>query len=172
MWSLIAIFSVLTLLLTGLLAIVRVKDSAGRVNNVLLMHYLAIAIWAVTCIGSIVSDLQRPPFQKSTSIRKRVRSLTPLSGSKHHNTVLWGLIIISITYVLRRPEWARMIIDAIRAWSKQKSDNYVKEMLAQHAIFNPEDRYWVERFVKILDGQSSSSHNKRESVNETEYEEH
>ncbi len=154
----IGVISVFLLLLIGLV-LAWARDSAGRKNNVLLIYYTTVAIWGTACIGGIVVDLKAVTAKRSVSVQSRSKSRTRMlkaagSGSLpvggHYGVVLWGMIINSVIYVLRRPEWARMIIDAIRAWSKGRAQKYWMEMLIQQGIHHPEDREWTKEMVGLV----------------------
>lgn len=139
---LIAIFTIIFL---GLLFL-KTKDSSGKPNNALLIFYLAVSLWITAGLGGIYNQIY-PSREASLGASKRISKSRPISKhSGHYNLILWGLILCSGVYVVRRPEWAGMIIDGIAAWRGKDLDRS-KEMLIQHALLNPEDRDFVRELL-------------------------
>lgn len=145
------------------------EDSAGRQNNVLLMYYMATSVWVVGCVGAVVvQSLQAyAQFHAILKVAHQKRGAKAFAWTiinSHYSLILWGLIVFGIIYVLRRPEWSRMIIDAMSAWRSNRSTRYAEEILVQHALFHKEDREWAHKAISLLrttdpksDTQKSSS---------------
>lgn len=147
----------LFILVLVLLIFTTTEDSAGRPNNVLLIYYVAVALWVVGCMGGVVSQFVSAWAQLQTAIQVtsvrsagRIPSMQWHQHTSHYSVIVWGLVLNGIIYVMRRPEWARMIIDGISAWKKERSKAYAQEMLVQHAIHHPEDREWVEKALRLI----------------------
>tara|TARA_Y100001973_G_scaffold104152_1_gene173216 strand:- start:542 stop:1078 length:537 start_codon:yes stop_codon:yes gene_type:complete len=130
----------------------RIKDSKKRYNNALLIFYLAVALWISAGIGGIFTQVHSNISQiqnkaQPLGVSKRPSRNRPSSSpNDHYDLILWGLIVLGGVYVIRRPEWAGMLVDGLAAW-KGKDLDRSREMLIQHAISNPKDREWVQKFL-------------------------
>jgi hypothetical protein len=137
----------LTLILTN------IRDSNKRLNNALLIFYFAVSMWIVAGLGGVfsqvystISQAQIESRSSTTTQRGRVTTRGKKNQNGHYTLIWWGLVILSGVYVIRRPEWAGMVVDGLGAW-KGKDLDRGREMLIQYAISNPEDRDWVQSFL-------------------------
>ena len=138
------------------LIFVEVKD---RKNNALLIYYFAISLWIAAGAGGVFSQVYTTVNPaKTTTKTSRKSTRTALGGLSvgHYSLILYGLLITSGVYVVRRPEWAGFIIDGLGAL-KGKDIDRVREMLVQHAISNPKDRRWVKAFLIDIETKRSKT---------------
>jgi hypothetical protein len=162
---------ILAVVLILLLFFSKTKDSNGRQNNVLTLFFCAMAIWIIVSISHVTLDLYTSLYEITSKDSSGQTKLLPKvsGGSKtagrtnrdYLDFILKGLMLTGIFYVLRRPEWTRMLTTGIAAFKKGKTNEYATEILIEHAIYNPSDRVWVEKMVAILGQRNSSPYVRR-----------
>lgn len=125
-----------------MLIFAKVRDSARRLNNALLMFYLAVSVWVTAGIGGVYYSIYKAPLVKAVSKQFLMRG-----SSFPYDFILIGMAILGVVYVIRRPEWTRPLIEWTGAW-KSKDIDKTRELLILHGIAKPEDREWVATMLK------------------------